>query len=137
MNLKPSEMFKVLGVDTRVKIINLLKLGGPLEVKHIAEKVGVTAAAVSQHLKILRQAGLVRNERKGYWIPYSIDEEALERCRQVLTDVCTCGCGGNGKYRQKELRNTSLESLRKYSKELEKELRIVRERMKEIEQKEK
>jgi DNA-binding transcriptional ArsR family regulator len=134
MNLEPSEMFKVLGVETRVKIINLLKAGGPLEVKHIAEKVGITAAAVSQHLKILRQAGLVRNERRGYWIPYSIDEEALERCRQVLTEVCTCGCGGTGKFRQRELRDTSFESLRKYAKELEKELKTVRERMEEIEQ---
>jgi DNA-binding transcriptional ArsR family regulator len=134
MNLEPSEMFKVLGVETRVRIINLLKSVGPLEVKHIAEQVGITSAAVSQHLKILRQAGLVRNERRGYWIPYSIDEEALESCRQLLTEVCTCGCGGTGKFRQKELRNTSLESLRKYAKELEKELRIVRQRMEEIEQ---
>jgi DNA-binding transcriptional ArsR family regulator len=134
MYLEPSEMFKVLGVETRVRIINLLKSGGPLEVKHIAEQVGITSAAVSQHLKILRQAGLVRNERRGYWIPYSIDEEALERCRQVLTEVCTCGCGGTGKFRQKELRNTSLESLSKYAKELEKELRIVRQRMEDIEQ---
>jgi DNA-binding transcriptional ArsR family regulator len=134
MYLEPSEMFKVLGVETRVRIINLLKSGGPLEVKHIAEQVGITSAAVSQHLKILRQAGLVRNERRGYWIPYSIDEEALERCRQVLTEVCTCGCGGTGKFRQKELRNTSLESLSKYAKELEKELRIVRQKMGEIEQ---
>jgi DNA-binding transcriptional ArsR family regulator len=133
MTVEPSELFKVLGVDTRVRIINLFKSGGPLGVKHIAEQVGVTSAAVSQHLKILKQAGLVRNERRGYWIPYSIDEEALERCRQVLTEVCTCECGGTGKFRQKELRDTSLESLRRYSEELESELKLVRERMDEIE----
>ncbi len=137
MNIEPSEMFKVLGVETRVKIINLLKSGGPLEVKYIADKIGVTSAAVSQHLKILRQAGLVRNERRGYWIPYSIDEEALERCRQVLTEVCTCGCGGTGNFKQKQLRDTSLESLREYVKELAKELRIVRERVRERERMEK
>jgi len=74
----PSEMFKVLAVETRVKIIELLKSKGPLGAKNIAGLVGITPAAVSQHLKILRQAGLVRSERKGYWIPYSIDEEALE-----------------------------------------------------------
>jgi len=132
MKIVPSEMFKVLAVETRVKIIDLLKSRGPLGVKNIAELVGITPAAVSQHLKILRQSGLVRSERKGYWIPYSIDEEALENCRQILNEVCTCGCRGTGKFKEKELNKTSLESLMKYKKELQNELKTVRERIKEI-----
>ncbi|NIN00657.1 MAG: metalloregulator ArsR/SmtB family transcription factor [candidate division Zixibacteria bacterium] len=126
-------MFKVLGVDTRVRIIELLKSRGPLGAKNIAELVGITPAAVSQHLRILRQSGLVRGERKGYWIPYSIDEQAMEDCRQVLNEVCTCGCQGTGKFREKELADSSLESLKKYEEELRNELRIVRERIREIE----
>lgn len=133
MGLEPSEMFKTLAVETRVKIIELLKSKGPLGAKKIAELVGITPAAVSQHLKILRQAGLVRSERKGYWIPYSIDEEALENCRQVLNEVCTCGCRGTGKFREKKLSRSGLESLEKYEQELRNEIRIVRERIKEIE----
>ena len=133
MKLVPSEMFKVLAVETRVRIIDLLKSRGPLGVKNIAELVGVTPAAVSQHLKILKQSGLVRSERKGYWIPYSIDEEALENCRQILNEVCTCGCRGTGKFKEKEQRGASLESLMKYKKELQNELRTVQERIKEIE----
>jgi DNA-binding transcriptional ArsR family regulator len=135
MKFVPSEMFKVLAVETRVKIVDLLKSKGPLGAKNIAELIGITPAAVSQHLKILRQAGLVRSERKGYWIPYAIDEEALEDCRQVLNEVCTCGCQGTGKFREKELKDSSLESLKKYEKELEREIRIVRERVKEMESK--
>ena len=135
MKLDPSEMFKVLGVDTRVRIIELLKSRGPLGAKNIAELVGITPAAVSQHLKILRQSGLVRSERKGYWIPYSIDEQAMEDCRQVLNEVCTCGCQGTGKFREKELGDSSLESLKKYEEELRNELRIVQERMRETESK--
>ncbi|HHT9138533.1 MAG TPA: ArsR/SmtB family transcription factor [Candidatus Wunengus sp. YC60] len=137
MKVVPSEIFKVLAVETRVRIIDLLKSTGPLGAKNIAELVGITPAAVSQHLKILRQSGLVRSERKGYWIPYSIDENALENCRQILNEVCTCGCLGTGKFKEKELRETSLESLRKYEKELRNELRTVRERVKEIESKKK
>ncbi len=133
MALEPSEMFKVLGLETRVRIIELLKTKGPLCVNNIAELVGITPAAVSQHLKILRQAGLVRSERKGYWIPYSIDEAALENCRQVLNEVCTCGCRGTGEFREIALSGSSLESLRKYEKELENELGIVRGRVKEME----
>ena len=132
MKLVPSEMFKVLAVETRVRIIDLLKSRGPLGVKNIAKLVGITPAAISQHLKILRQSGLVRSERKGYWIPYSIDEEALENCRQILNEVCTCGCRGTGKFKEKVLNKTSLEALMKYKKELQNELKTVRERIKEI-----
>jgi DNA-binding transcriptional ArsR family regulator len=132
MNFEPSEMFKVLGVETRIKIIELLKSKGPIGAKNIAEQIGVTSAAVSQHLKILRQAGLVRSERKGYWIPYAINEEALENCRDVLNEVCTCGCRGTGGFRDKELDNANLESLKKYEKELENELRTVQKRIEEI-----
>ena len=132
MKLEPAEIFKVLAVETRVKIIDLLKSRGPLGANNIAELVGITPAAVSQHLKILRQSGLVRSERKGYWIPYSIDEEALENCRQILNEVCACGCRGTGKFKEKELRGASLESIMKYKKELQNELRTVRERIKAI-----
>src|SRR4030043_567258 len=115
-------MFKVLSVETRVKIIDLLKANGPMGAKKIAELLAITPAAVSQHLKILRQAGLVRNERKGYWIPYSIDEAALEKCGAVLSEVCTCGCQGTCRFSEKELNHSSLESLRKYERALQNEL---------------
>ncbi len=137
MDLNPSEMFKVLGVETRVRIIELLKSKGSLGVKSIAKRFGITPAAVSQHLKVLRHAGLVRNERKGYWIPYSIDEKALESCRCMLNDVCTCGCKGKGRFIEHKSDNASLASLLEYKKELEEELQNVRERISEIKSKDK
>jgi DNA-binding transcriptional ArsR family regulator len=88
---------------------------------------------VSQHLKILKQAGLVRSERQGYWIPYSINEEAMEGCREILNEVCTCGCQGTGKLKEQELNGASLELLKKYEIELQRELELVRERVKKIE----
>ncbi len=133
MNVDSSELFKALAVETRVKIIDLLKSNGPLGAKNIAELIGISTAAVSQHLKILKQAGLVRSERKGYWIPYSIDEEALEKCGQQLNEICTCGCKGTGQFKEAELIKSNLDDLMQYEKELEKELRAVRERVKEIE----
>ncbi len=132
MAVQPSEIFKVLSVETRVKIIDLLKSNGPMGAKKISELLAITPAAVSQHLKILRQAGLVRSERKGYWIPYSIDEAALENCGAVLSEVCTCGCGGTGKFRERELTAANLESLKKYERELQNEIRMVRERIRKI-----
>jgi len=133
MKIEPSEIFKVLSVETRVKILDLLKAHGPSGAKDIAATIGVTTAAVSQHLKILKQAGLVRSERKGYWIPYSIDEKAMENCRQILNEVCTCGCQGTGKFREVELERSNLESLKKYEEELKNELNTVGQRVKELE----
>ncbi len=132
MDTIPSEIFKAMSVETRIKIIDLLKSEGPLGGNEIAESIGITPAAVSQHLKILRQVGLVRNERKGYWIPYSIDEAGMEKCRQTLNDICSCGCQGSGQFREQELRNATLASLREYERELENELQTVRGRISEI-----
>lgn len=133
MKIEPAEIFKVLSVETRVKIIEMLKTQGPMGAKDIAATIGITTAAVSQHLKILKHAGLVRSERKGYWIPYAIDEKAMENCRQVLNEVCTCGCQGTGKFRESDPDRSNLESLKKYEEELKKELTTVRQRMKELE----
>ncbi len=132
MLIDPAEIFKVLSVDTRVKIIELLKAKGPLGVKDLSTNLGLTPPAISQHLKILKQAGLVRSERKGYWIPYTINVEAMENCRRVLDEVCTCGCQGTGKFKEKELSKASLEALKKYEKELQNELKVVRDRVREI-----
>ena len=132
MELEPFEMFKVLAVETRVKILELLKALGPMGATEIAKQTGITPAAASQHLKILKQSGLVRSERKGFWIPYAVNVEALEKYRRLLTEICTCGCQGKGNWKEKELEKTSLESLRRYEKDLQDELRTVRERIKEV-----
>lgn len=129
MIIDPAEIFKVLSVETRVRIIELLKAVGPLGVKDIAGKLGITSPAVSQHLKILKQAGLVRSERHGYWIPYSINAEAMDGCRDILNEVCSCGCQGTGNFKEMELAGASLEELEKYEIELQKELEKVRERI--------
>jgi DNA-binding transcriptional ArsR family regulator len=134
MIIEPAKIFKVLSVETRVKIIELLKDKGPLGVKDISSTLGLTPPAISQHLKILKQAGLVRSERQGYWIPYSINEMGMENCRDILNEVCTCGCQGTGEFKEKELSKANLEALKNYEVELQKELNIVRQRVSEIEE---
>jgi DNA-binding transcriptional ArsR family regulator len=135
MELEPFEMFRVLAVETRVKILELLKTQGPLGAKEIAKQTGITAAAASQHLKILKQSGLVRSERKGYWIPYAVNEEALQEYRRRLTEICTCGCQGTCNWKEQELQAADLESLEKYAADLQNELKIVRQRIKEMKSK--
>ncbi|MEW6187230.1 MAG: metalloregulator ArsR/SmtB family transcription factor [Thermodesulfobacteriota bacterium] len=133
IHLDPHEMFKVLSVPTRVKIVDLLKSEGPLGVKDISQKMSITPAAVSQHLKILRQAGLVTSERKGYWVPYSVNEQALENYRQVFNQVCTCGCEGSCRLSERGTERLNLESLKDYAKDLKKELKTIQDRIKTLE----
>jgi DNA-binding transcriptional ArsR family regulator len=133
MKADPSEIFKVLSVDKRIKIIEFLKAKGPLGTKEIAKKLKITPAAVSQHLKILKQSGLVRSERNGYWIPYSIDEKAMEKCRQLLNEICSYGAKDPGGLKEIEVDKSDLESLRKYEKELKSELLSVLKRIRELE----
>ncbi len=86
-----AEMFKLLSVDTRIGILEALKLQS-LSVGDIAKIAGITHSATSQHLRVLRDSGLVTAERRGYYIYYSLDEDALEECRKRLNRICTCGC---------------------------------------------
>jgi DNA-binding transcriptional ArsR family regulator len=129
-----AELFKVLGVESRIRIIDLLKQRGPLGASELSEALGITPSAVSQHLKVLRYAGLVRGERRGYWLPYKIDQAALDQCGELLAQVCTCGCGGTGQVRKAELDKAEdkLALLTKYEEELKKELEEVRARITEI-----
>jgi len=132
MECEISEMFKALAVETRVKIFELLKTQGPLGAKEIARLSGISPAAASQHLKILKQAGLVRSERQGYWIPYAVNPETLEKYRRLLSEVCTCGCRGSGHWKEHERRHTPVETLEQYEQDLQNELKNVRQRIKEL-----
>jgi DNA-binding transcriptional ArsR family regulator len=135
MGKKQAELFKVLSVDTRIRIIEILKQKGPLGANEMSEMLGITPSAVSQHLKVLKYAGLVRNERKGYWIPYEIDPVALEKCGEFLSTVCTCGCKGTGQFREAELNGAEdkVAVLRKYERELQEELKRVKTRIEDLE----
>ena len=86
-----AELFKILSVDKRIEIIELLKKGDT-SVNAMAEALGITQSAVSQHLRVLKAAGVVKNKRQGYWIYYSLNKDVLEKCRQRLNRICTCGC---------------------------------------------
>jgi len=88
-----AELFKILSVDKRIEIVEFLKKE-PMSVNALADALKITQSAVSQHLRVLKGAGLVKDERRGYWIYYSLNRDALEKCRQRLNRVCTCGCLG-------------------------------------------
>jgi len=94
--LKSADLFKILSVDTRIEIVEHLKARSN-NVNRLAEELGITPSAVSQHLRVLKSVGLVLGDRQGQSVEYSLDRKALEECRQRLNRICTCGCVGGKK----------------------------------------
>lgn len=78
-----ARLLKVLAVGTRVRIVQLLK-GCPLCVNALASRLEVTQGAVSQHLRIMRDAGLLIDEKRGYYVHYRLNEDTLATWREKI-----------------------------------------------------
>jgi len=73
---KQARIFKVLSVGTRVRMIDLLKRRS-LCVNALARALDITPAAISQHLRVLRDADIVIADKQGYFVHYRVNEETL------------------------------------------------------------
>lgn len=82
------DQLKALAHETRFEIINLL-LHKSICVQALARQIGISEGAVSQHLKILREAGLVMGEKKGYWTHYQVKKDALMQMASDLQSMVT------------------------------------------------
>ena len=79
-------MLKALADEKRLKIVRILK-SSDLCVGALANRLGVSKPALSQHLKILREAGLVKGEKRGYWTHYWVDGQALAQIASELENL--------------------------------------------------
>ena len=71
------QTLRALADPTRREILNLLKQGS-LNAGEIGEKFDMTAAAISRHLSVLKEAELVRDRREGKHIIYTLNATVLE-----------------------------------------------------------
>lgn len=79
-------MFRALSVEKRVEIVRLLA-ERTLCVGALSNLLDISAGAVSQHLRILRDAGIVESDRRGYFIHYSLAPGSKKRCREVVESL--------------------------------------------------
>jgi DNA-binding transcriptional ArsR family regulator len=111
---KLAEIFKALSDPTRLKLVKLLTECSPdkcecspddcecspdenegssdehermLCVNALTRRLGVTQSAVSQHLRVLRQAGLVQGQRRGSFVHYSLSQTGLEQYKALLLET--------------------------------------------------
>lgn len=76
-------LLKAIADETRLKIVSLL-LQHNYCVRALARKLEISEAAVSQHLKVLREAGLLIGEKKGYFMHYDVNRDVLhELAREI------------------------------------------------------
>ena len=93
-------VLKAISDETRMKILSLL-LRHNYCVRALARKLKLSEGAVSQHLKVLRDAGLLIGEKKGYFMHYDVNRDVLhvlaaeiEALASLEREPCTPEEGG-------------------------------------------
>ncbi|MFC0525081.1 ArsR/SmtB family transcription factor [Pontibacillus salicampi] len=83
-----TQTLKLLGDQTRLTIVGLLR-DNECCVCEFVEILQMSQPAISQHLRKLRDAGIVKEQRKGHWIFYSLNEDhlAYDLTREILNHV--------------------------------------------------
>jgi ArsR family transcriptional regulator len=89
-------VLKALSDETRFRLLDLLLAQG-LCGRAAAKRLGISEAAVSQHIKILKDAGLVLGEKRGYWTHYSVQAEVLKEITAELDRMIERSADAGGK----------------------------------------
>ena len=85
------KILKALGEPKRFLLLQLMAERGYC-VRALARRSYLSESAVSQHLKILREAGLVYGVKKGYYTHYCLDKETLSRVITKLEHIRDTRC---------------------------------------------
>ena len=82
--------FAALSDPTRLRLFKLLcqqRAPDALCVNALANLLGVTQSAVSQHLRVLKGVGLVNGERRGHHVHYFVNQKALKQYQNLLSEA--------------------------------------------------
>jgi|SRR5271170_2949383 len=80
-------VFAALGDETRLSLVALLSRNGPLTVKRLTASTRVTRQAVSKHLHVMEQAGLVRGRRAGRTRLWQLELPRLTEARRQIEEI--------------------------------------------------
>lgn len=82
-----AELAKAVGHPVRAGIVRLLAGQDTCMYGDLSERLPLAKSTVSQHLKILREAGLVRVETDGQRVCYCIDPAGLSRLKSLVAEL--------------------------------------------------
>ncbi len=85
-----SRVFRALGDPVRLRMLSIVAghQGGEACVCDISPAFDLAQPTISHHLKVLREAGLLRSERRGTWVYYRVIPAVLEELSTVLAIEC-------------------------------------------------
>lgn len=91
-----TELLKLLGDPTRMKMFKFLQKGD-VYVCEMGEVLGISQPTISQHIRRFKQLGLVREERQGQKVCYSLEVAVFQQLQQELvqlleTDISQLDC---------------------------------------------
>ena len=93
-----ADRLQALSDNTRLHIVGMLGSGECCQCD-IKDELGTAQPLLSFHLKVLREAGLIRSRRRGRWVFYSLCREAIAEIETFLEQLNAAGaastcCGG-------------------------------------------
>jgi len=77
------ELFHALSDETRLEIVTMLRRGERC-VCDLTEALDAAQSRLSFHLKVLKDAGIVRDRKDGRWVHYELDREAFEEIGELV-----------------------------------------------------
>ena len=80
------ELFHALSDETRLQIIELLNKGERC-VCELTDSLDAAQSRLSFHLRVLRDAGIVRDRKDGRWVYYELDPEVFEEAESLVTEL--------------------------------------------------
>lgn len=82
--ITPSELFSLLSDETRLRCLILLLKERELCVCEISQIIGSIQPKISRHLALLRNSGLVSDERRGQWVYYSLSPSLPDWAKRII-----------------------------------------------------
>ncbi|MCA9602690.1 MAG: winged helix-turn-helix transcriptional regulator [Myxococcales bacterium] len=94
--MRTQEVFKALSDPTRREILKLLQAGSK-PAGELAEAFPITKGSLSHHFNVLKAADLVRTERRGQQIVYSLNTTVFDDVATLLVDLFSSKSNGRKK----------------------------------------
>lgn len=86
---KAAPLFAALGDETRLALVVRLCTEGPGSIAKLSERAHVTRQAITKHLSVLEEAGLVRSERRGRESVWAFEPKRLDEAHLFLERIST------------------------------------------------
>lgn len=82
-------LFAALGDQKRLWLVSRLCHGGPASITRLSAGGPITRQAVTKHLRVMEEAGLVRSSRRGRERVWQLEQRKLEEARRFLNQIST------------------------------------------------